>query len=235
MKLLAVTCATGSKADAMMTSDCAKTLRDCIPARTHFLNVCLAQELDGGVDGFDVVKTTSKNEGFAIGMNRALQIGLGALPVPDFVLIYNNDLVWCDQRAIKALVVAATLKFPSIFCPMTNFTSQPKQKATQAKEAPPIRVDFAPAIAWFMPRSVMALRKDEFFPEDVGMAWGEDDFVAAWMRKHLHPHPFVLVQDSFVRHLGSVTSNRIPVSERVESVDRAMKRAIAEDLPWIKR
>ncbi len=77
-----------------------------------------------------------------------------------------------------------------------------------------------PAIVWLIPWIMLGPPIELFgglFDEGLGRAWWEDNLTAKLWQKQFGPEPFLIAPTSWMHHVGSVTSNMIPESERAEA------------------
>lgn len=236
--ILAVTCYTGAKQDSEMTLSMLKGLVDAAKFAECDLTMCVvAQDAGWGVhmpeDSFNFC-VRGKNRGFSWGMNEALREGIKKSEKYDYLLCINNDIEFPDRHWLARLLIHTNEQ--KVLCPMTNFTACDAQRSGgPIHNREPFSVESTPAVLWLIPwetlKDVMGyIGPGCLFREDIGRAWGEDTYTAAVLRKVLSPKPFRIVPSSWVRHLGSKTSSRIPASERMANVRRVKELMKKEGL-----
>lgn len=234
INILAITCWTGGKAEARMTDRMIKDVEAAaglIDANLFFSVV--GQGTTARIREAEEI-VVAKNEGFAKGMNRAFR----EAPLKgQLTLCINNDIEAPDRSWLRELL--NEIEFRRILCPTTNFTGVNEQRADKATQNKAFNHPAAPAVCWLMPQVITGILGQHLgvgtiFPEDLGgRAWGEDTYVAGFLRDVLDPKPFRIVPRAWIRHLGERTSRRIPVKERMKATKEAFKRLEAK--PWSKK
>jgi hypothetical protein len=238
LKLLAITCWCGDQSYATMTS---KMLHDLVASLgiTELEDWRIAMVAQGTTpnatvilppntrDRFSLVQR-GHNDGFAVGMNKALEAGLRKMQKPDVVLCLNNDMEMPHTTWLKELLVE--LQADAVLCPKTNYTSVNEQRAAGPEDKPAHFHGVTPGLCWLMPFGVVQavqehLGDGKLFPDDLGgRAWGEDNYTAGVIRTKIRPAPFKIVPRSWIRHLGAKTSSKIPAEEKMACHKEAHKR-----------
>lgn len=230
MKLLAITCYTGPKAWAQMT----RVMLDGLVRAFEHAGVppniyVVAQGADAGVgDGDWKLYKNGVNKGFAHGMNAALGYALINGERPDAVLCINNDTEIRREDWLKVLIEEGGVP-DQVAVPTTNYTGQIAQSASGWEDRDAFDLSDTPAVCWLLPWSACEKLFEtsggtlHLFRQDLGMAWGEDTFAAAMLRRHWRKEPFRVVPRAWLFHHGAVTSSRISGGVKMASYRKARK------------
>ena len=231
MKLLAITCYTGGVPMADMTHRMVAGLFSSFEEAglEGMISVC-AQGADKELGFTDRGKVAFQqlvmpdNRGFAIGMNLALAAASPYVPF-DAVLCLNNDLEFPHVDWLKNLIATVNLE-THVGAPTNTYSSSSEQQRPHREDRDPVNSRITPAICWLLSWRSCGILFDQLgflhlFREDLGRAWGEDVYSAAYLRKGLGTKPFRIVPRAWVKHLGARTSSLIPVAERLAANRKA--------------
>ena len=206
MKVLAVTCYTGSRELCDMTANMLTGLRKTVKNTELRISV-IAQGAAKEVP-CDYGHRYLENVSFAHGMNRAIEEGLDFKP--DYVLCLNNDLEFPQADWFTQL--ARVARSYRVVCPATDKTALYAQKGPIGMGSMP--VEEMSAYCWMVPFGVCEdlFKRYGFwlFCEEFKPAYGEDNWTAYLIAKLLGPRPFRVVRRSFVKHLRKKTSSVVP-------------------------
>ncbi len=190
---------------AVVGQGCAKPVSDC-----HYIE-------------------TETNEGFAAGINRAIEAHIARrLVEPKFVVVLNNDLEFPDPAWIGELLSETDGKH--ICTPVTDNTGIKVAEAAGPGRGT-ILAPMVGAFCWLVPfkHCRMLLERYGFwmFDTDFGFGYGEDDYTAAILRKELDMQtPFKVVKSSWVKHLRSVTARTVKIDRQKQF--RILKEKLRE-------
>lgn len=205
--VVAVTCYTGGEELCSMTERMLRSLT--VPA------FAVGQGVDRQADTHarHIHAVTRHNAGFALGINRAIELARMHFPDAKHVLVLNNDLEFPDPHWIDELLAQADGKH--VVTPVTDKTGY-KVAEWPGPSAGTTMAEMVGAFCWLVPTLICEkLRRDYgfwLFDPDFHFAYGEDDYTAAIFRKKLiGPKPFRVVHSSFVRHLRSQTAGPMKI------------------------
>lgn len=213
MKILAVTCATGDSKLAKMTGDAIGGLKSSVPRGVELTTSVVLQNCPHELwEHVDYLTFHPKNEGFAFGMNLAIE---AAKQKPDFVLCFNNDLEFPRKDWLKHLVDIAEARQDRIIVPATDRTALHKQAGPSSQ--PSFDTQEASAYCWLVPWAWCEHLKRKqgwwLFDPDF-FAYGEDNWTAFLLSKTFGRDIFRMVPRSFVRHLRHQTSSSVKPDRR---------------------
>jgi hypothetical protein len=235
MEIIAITPYTGSEKLVQMTEDCIRglvrsklppgaTLRICATnnaaSRSIDLEALRAMKADYP-HLMDVDQVTSeKNEGFGIGVNKAIDFMLFVERWPcRYILVFNNDLVFeRDEWLLKLVWEADGKEGRFVCCPRTDVTATKEAcfpgPAEDDSHAMVHRHHEVSAYCWLLPVQMIHAILDRFdFPLFCPQFsnYGSDDATAAILRKIYGATPFKIVPRSWVKHLKAQTANELGV------------------------
>ena len=207
MKVLAVTCCTGREDLCKMTEKMVLSLIQCFKETDcEWSIVVVAQGVANpllelkGIDHNVHTLYVKKNEGFARGMNRAVEFGLRFAGNPDFVLCLNNDLSFPDELWLSKLLKESSKD--RVCSPVTDKTSRHPHAC--AKDVEAIDVWDLAAYCWLIPMEwIAAIRKEHgfgLFSPEFGLGGCEDNWTAMLFRMMYGPDIFRLVPRAWIKH-----------------------------------
>ncbi len=207
MRVLAVTCYTGSRELCDMTTVMLTGLKKTVKNAELKVSVT-AQGAARPLPHLDCQTVYPENVSFAFGMNRAIEQGLDFKP--DYVLCLNNDLEFPQANWFTELAKVA--RSYRVVCPATDKTALYAQKGPVSMGSMP--VDEMSAYCWMVPFHVCETLHEQYgfwlFCEEFKPAYGEDNWTAYLIAKLLGAKPFRVVRRSFVKHLRRKTSSIVP-------------------------
>ncbi len=235
MDVLTITCYTGDRTHAEMTANMIGGVSDAygvagIKGEISVIGQGADAALQLPLYSSVKVQRWPHNRGFAIGMNGALSQG-AMTQSPMAVLCINNDVTFPRDDWLLKLLEEGHLD-DRIAVPTTDYTGQKAQERQGFEDKDPFELEDTPAICWLLPWAACKVLFErsggpfKLFREDLGMAWGEDTYAAAVLRKRWQPKPFRVVPRAFIHHHGARTSHKIPPGKKMDSVRKA--RALIE-------
>jgi len=212
VNILAVTCYTGGEELCHMTDHCLRALRDCVPKGVEMLISVTAQGAEVSTlteMAADYIYLAPKNVGFAYGMNRAIQMAVQCeSEAPDWVLCFNNDLLFPNRGWLRKLIDIADHPTEQIIVPMTD--SAAIRIAPGPRSKPSFKAQESSAYCWLIPFAWCQWLKEThgfwLFDEAFAPAYGEDNWTAFLLSKHFGTNIFRIVPRSFIKHLRARTS-----------------------------
>jgi hypothetical protein len=208
MKVLAVTCYTGSRELCDMTANMLTELKKTVKNTELKISVTAQGAARPPLPHLDYQTIHPENVSFAFGMNRAIAQGLDFKP--DYVLCLNNDLEFPQANWFTEL--ARVARSYRVVCPATDKTALYAQKGPISMGSMP--VEEMSAYCWMVPFEVCEILHERYgfwlFCEDFKPAYGEDNWTAYLIAKILGHRPFRVVRKSFVKHLRRKTSSVVP-------------------------
>jgi hypothetical protein len=213
VNLLAVTCYTGGEELCHMTDHCLRSLQDCVPKGVEMVVAVTAQgaEMNTLTEmSATYIHLAPENVGFAYGMNRAIQMSVRCeSEAPDWVLCFNNDLLFPQKDWLRNLLEIAVHPTDQILVPATDSAAIRVQPGLRNKNSFPVQE--MSAYCWLVPFAwCQWLKKTHgfwLFSEDFGVAYGEDNWTSFLFSKQFGPKVFRYVPRSFVKHLRARTSS----------------------------
>lgn len=217
MKVLAVSCCTGGEDLVQMTEACVDGLLESKPVNVE-LNVWVhAQDTTRVPSGINAGRSgDSHNKGFAHGMNTAIREGLLDSGDPDYVLCFNNDLVFTRKNWLKVLLGRATQY--RVTLPGTDRTALHKQSGPVDKA--PFDVQEASAYCWLVPFAWCKFLKKTYgwwLFDPQFFAFAEDNKTAFLLSKRFGTKAFRIVPRSFVHHMRHQTTSVVKPNRRESS------------------
>jgi hypothetical protein len=211
VRVLAVTCYTGDEELVKMTERCFEQMLECVPEGVQFNISATKQGAVRAARHASFTENRPKNVGFAFGMNQAFEAGLSLFDEWDFVLCFNNDLLFPQKDWLRVLLEIAEHPTDQIIVPATDSAAIRIQPGPRDKNS--VLLQESSAYCWLVPFAWCQWLKDTYgfwlFSEDFGVAYGEDNWTAYLLSKQFGPKVFRYVPRSFVKHLRARTSRTV--------------------------
>lgn len=225
MRILAVTCYTGGEDLVKMTEQAIAGMKASIPKGVMLRVSATKQGAVREAKGTSFTHHCPRNVGFAFGMNQAIEAGLSLLDTWDYVLCFNNDLVFSKSYWLERLLEEP--RKDRILVPATDRTAIRTQAKPIFKSA--FDVQEMSAYCWLVPMSwcehLMEHHNFWLFDEEF-KAYGEDNWTAFLLSKAFGPKIFRYVPSSWVHHKRHQTSAVVKPNRKASNqllVDRLRK------------